>query len=152
MLIKFNVVVLLQANDAPRVDNHYSKFATNQQLEEKRQRRARAINALCTSLTTLLTEHSSSPTAIVRSASSQSFKRYGKDHTPANDAAIRSHAHKADAIISVDLELEWHHLIRFGSHNHALAIIDRAINNAPTLFTPIKYITLSKAVQRYEYA
>ncbi|APD18828.1 hypothetical protein [Vibrio phage J14] len=41
-----------------------------------------------------------------------------------------------DAILSVSLELEWGHLIRFGSHNHALAVIDMAINNAPNPVHP----------------
>lgn len=151
MLIRFKVAVLLEDHHATFIDTHYSERVTNRQHEENRRRREAEVLKLCASLTTSLIEHSNSPTVVVKSASSKPFKRYENGHTPAHDDVFRKHAYKADAIILVDLEIEWHHLIRFGSHNHALALIDRAINNAPTLLTPRKYITLSKAVQRYEH-
>ncbi|QAY01851.1 hypothetical protein ValSw41_31 [Vibrio phage ValSw4_1] len=151
MLIKFNIAVVLDDHRATFIDSHNQPLDERRAREQEKRRRVNDILKLCADATNNLLENCSSPTVIIKSASIKPFTRYERGHTPAHDEVFRKYAYKHDAILSVSLELEWGHLIRFGSHNHALAVIDMAINNAPTLFTPRKYITLSKAVQRYEH-
>lgn len=152
MLIKFNVVVLLEDHHVTFAGLHCNSKTALQVRQEREAQLESNVLLLCASLRGLLTDQCNSPTAIVRSVSCHPFSRYTRGHTPEHDEKLRKHAEKADALISVEVELEWRHVFRFGSHNHALALIDMAINNAPTLLAPRKYITLSKTVQRYEHS
>lgn len=151
MLIKFNIAVVLDDHHATFINTHRQPLDERKAQEQEKRRRMNDILTLCAEATNNLLENCNCPTAVIKSASIKPFARYERGHTPAHDEVFRKYAYKHDAIVSVNLELDWHHLIRFGSHNHALAVIDMAINNAPTLLTPRKYITLEKAVQRYEH-